>query len=109
MKTIFDCETEIARCDAQKLAPEVRPNAEDPVTLCAHTRAYLNGTRGVLKIEQRCFLRAGNEIPDQPWVKPELLLEPALDSEKEMVQLIRKTHEQYIGRVLAEYPAHYPY
>src|SRR5687767_8363169 len=99
MKTIFDCETEVGSCDRRALG-SARPLESDSCFVCAHTRAYLNGSQGMLKIEHRCYLRCGDEVHDQPWVRPELMIEPLAQSERETTQLAKQLHEQFISRVL---------
>lgn len=103
MRTIFDCETEIGQCSARFLEPETTTEGEN-FTLFAHTSASLNGSKRMLKIEQRCYLRAGEEIPDQPWVKPEMILEPAVCSEPELIRLARQIHQKFIIKVRTQVP-----
>jgi hypothetical protein len=108
MKTIFESETEVGNCDYSAEENYGFRYAEpDSSVICAHTVAVLNGHRGLLKIEQHCYLRHGEEIRDQPWVCPEVTLEPALDSKEEMVELAAVMHEQFVERVRNRFQEQY--
>ena len=105
MKVIFECETEVGKCDYEAANTNGLKYAEpDYATLFAHTNASLNGTRGLLKIEQHCYLRHGEELPDQPWIRPEIAFEPALDSAKEMIELVKTMHEDFVMRSRRQLP-----
>lgn len=109
MKTIFERESEVGKCPFESSDRDGFKYAEpDYAILFAHTKAYLNGSKGMLKIEQHCYLRHGQEMPDQPWIKPELMLEPALDSTEEMIEFSRILHEQFLARVRDRVPQEYP-
>lgn len=101
MKTIFDCETEIANLEAGWEQNGAEANGSHPSgwKIFVHTLAVLTKSRGMLKIEQRCFFRAGNEVSDHPAVKPDLLLEPALETEEESLSLVRGIHSRFAERV----------
>jgi hypothetical protein len=103
MTTIFDCETEIGQCDSRWLELE-KPVFGESCTIYAHTIACLSGSNGMLKIEQRCYLRLGEELPDQPWVKPEMILEPAICPERELIKMARQFHQQFIAKVRSQLP-----
>jgi hypothetical protein len=104
-KIIFERETEIGKCDSELTDGHSFRYAEpDLATVYAHTQASVNGNHGMLKIEQHCFLRHGEDIPDQPWVRPEIVLEPALESRKAMIDLARMMHEQFVERARKEIP-----
>lgn len=103
MKTIFDCETEIGTLDPEQAAEAAltHPPA-DGWKIYAHTVAVLTRAKGMLKIEQRCFFRAGNEVSDHPTVKPDMLLEPAPETEEESLSLIRGIHSRFAERLRKE-------
>jgi hypothetical protein len=108
MKIIFECETEIGKCDYEPVGSHGLRYAEpDLSTVYAHTQASLNGEKGMLKIEQHCFLRHGEDLPDQPWVRPEIVLEPALESKHAMVDLAKAMHENFVTRVRKQIPEQY--
>lgn len=105
MRTIFECETEIGRCDDDLLEPGgSRYDCVEPWTIFAHTTAALNGSKRMLKIEQRCYLRRGLEILDQPWVRSEMALEPVLGSEAETAANARCIHEQFVRNAREQLP-----
>lgn len=105
MRIIFECETEIGKCANDLVEDHILTDGgTDNWSIFAHTVASLMGSKGMLKIEQRCFLRRGEEIPDQSWVKPEMLLEPALCSEKEMKALAQQIHERFIQKARQQLP-----
>ena len=104
-KIIFERETEIGKCDCELTDGHSFRYAEpDLATVYAHTQASINGNARMLKIEQHCFLRHGEDLPDQPWVRPELILEPALQSQHAMVDLATIMHEQFVERVRKQIP-----
>ena len=103
MKVIFDHETEIGKCDYEQGTGPFQYAEPHYSTLYAHTVASLN-YKGLLKIEQHCYLRNGADLPDQPWVRPQVILEPALDSEMEMVALAETMHDQFIERTRKQLP-----
>jgi hypothetical protein len=97
MRIIFECETEVAQCDAAAVEIENRSFAtEESATLFAHTQASVNGVNGILRMEQSCYLRCGGEVPDQHWIQPRLFVEVEHGNQKEMVDLARKRHEEYV-------------
>jgi hypothetical protein len=105
MKVIFERESEIGRCDdALVKDPEFAGSGSEPWTIYAHTAASLTGSKRMLKVEQRCYLRRGDDIPEQSWVKPEILLEPVLGTEEETVAIAQEIHERFIAKALQEFP-----
>jgi hypothetical protein len=100
-KIIFDCETEVGKCDYE---PSEHFRYAEPhySTIYAHTLASLNG--GLMKIEQHCYLRNGGDLPEQPWVRPQITLEPALGTEREMIELAKAMHEQFVDRTRRHNP-----
>ncbi len=108
MTTIFEQETEVGKCTYEPPDSLAFKYAEPEFSfIYAHTVATINGTRGILKIEQHCYLRHGGEIPDQPWIKPEVILEPAGSSREEMAAFAQAQHEKFCERVRADFPNQY--
>ncbi|MBA4150403.1 MAG: hypothetical protein H0X66_20015 [Verrucomicrobia bacterium] len=106
--TIFESETEIGKCRCDSEDGERWRFAEpDYATIFAHTAATVNGHRGMLRIEQHCYLRRGGELPDQPWIKPEVLLEPTLGSRETLIEMAEQLHTRFISRVREEFPEQY--
>lgn len=103
MRIIFDLETEIGKCDYEPPGDYFQFAEPHYATMYAHTLASLNN-KGLLKVEQHCYLRNGTELPDQPWVRPQIILEPALDSEDEMIKLAETMHEQLVERTRKQMP-----
>src|SRR4051812_5147037 len=100
---IFEGETEIGKCRCADEGGERWPFAEpDYARIFAHTTASLNGHRGMLRVEQQCYLRRGGELPDQPWISPEVLLEPVLNSGDKLTELAKQLHERFILRIRQE-------
>ncbi len=105
---IFERETEIGKCRHDADQNERWRFAEpDYATILVHTVASLNEHRGMLRVEQDCYLRRGGELPDQPWVKPQVLLEPAIGSRETVLEMAEKMHEQFVDRVNKEFPQDY--
>ena len=103
MKIIFDRETEIGKCDYEQPGDHFQYAEPHYSTMYAHTLASLNN-KGLLKIEQHCYLRNGADLPDQPWVRPQIILEPAMDTEDEMIKLAETMHAQFIDRTRKQLP-----
>ncbi|MFN7137998.1 MAG: hypothetical protein ACK4UN_01520 [Limisphaerales bacterium] len=108
MTKIFECETELGKCRYEGEDAERWKFAEpDYATIFVHTVASLNGHRGMLRVEQHCYLRRGGELPDQPWIKPEVLLEPALGSRDQVIKMAEELHHRFIQRVHSQFPEEY--
>src|SRR5688500_7780389 len=108
MTTIFESETEVGKCRCDGQDGERWRFAEpDYATIFVHTMASLNGHRGMLRIEQHCYLRRCGELPDQPWIKPEVLLEPAMGPRDKQIALAEQLHTRFIDRVREEFPEEY--
>jgi len=107
MKVIFEAETEVGKCDYQaEEAGAFRYAEPDFAALLAYTQASVSG-RGLLKIEQHCYLRQGEEISEQPWIKPEINLEPLDESKEEMAKMAAAMHERFIERARRLLPERY--
>src|SRR5687768_753701 len=97
MKTIFDCETEIGHADPEAWGWEGGdlPNLELlDGRVMAHTRADLNHARGILKLEQRVYIRAGEHVLEQNWIQPDVLIE-SVDDDAAALQLAESLHERF--------------
>ena len=103
MKIIFDRETEVGKCDFESDTDHFQYAEPHYSTMYVHTQASLNN-KGLLKVEQHCYFRDGAELPDQPWVRPQITLEPALESEGETIELVNVMHEQFIDRTRKQFP-----
>lgn len=98
MKTLFDRETEIAPPTVET-DPAPPPDPEpDRWRIFVHTKAVLTRAQGMLRVEQRCYLRQGNEVSDHPHVKPDMLLEPALTTEEESLSFVEEMHRRFLDR-----------
>lgn len=107
MKTIFERETEVGRCAQDRCElHEPHYGGEEYSSVLVHTKGWLSG-HDLVRIEQHCFLRLGQEFPDQPWIKPVLILEAALESEEELVHRIEKMHSEFVERVQLQFPQQY--
>lgn len=107
MKILFESETELAKCDYEPQGPQGFRYAEpDYATLFARTEASFAGKR-MLKIEQHCYLRCGDDLPDQPWIKPRVVLEPIVGSEEEMLAMARRMHELFVQSARQQLPARF--
>src|ERR1041385_24947 len=99
MKTIFDRETEIGLADPERWGWEGGdlPNLELlDGRMMAHTRADLNHARGILKLEQRIYIRAGEHVLEQTWLQPEMRIETAEDAEHAL-KLAQTLHDEFCG------------
>jgi hypothetical protein len=96
-KVLFESETLLGRCDYDAINSHTFRYAEpDYAEIWVHTLGSV--THGLLKIEQRCYLRHGEDLPDQPWVRPQIFLEPATISRSEMQDLAKTLHNEFIAR-----------
>jgi len=106
MKLIFECETELGPCDADRVNGHF---GEDPTgwTALAHTTAIITGAKtGMLRIEQRCYLRSTDRPEDvraQNWVRPEMTLEPVLSSKDETTAMVEKLHQAFVQKAKEEF------
>src|SRR6476619_521802 len=98
MKLIFECETELGRCDADRVNGHFGNDPGDWLAF-AHTTATLTGSKGMLRIEQHCYLRSterSDDVRPQSWVKPEMTLEPGLDCEAEPRRMVHQRHANFV-------------
>ena len=98
MKTILDRETEIGAADPERWGWEGGdlPNIELlNGRMMAHTRADLNRARGILKVEQRVYIRAGEHVLEQDWIHPDMFIEPVEDGDDKAMQLAESLHENF--------------
>lgn len=100
MKLIFECETELGCCDADRVNGHFGVEERQWVALVS-TAASVTGTKGMLRVEQRCYLRdtdGSNEVRAQNWVLPELTLEPLLEGPEETVQQAQRLHQEFVEK-----------
>lgn len=100
MKHLFESETALGRCDADRVNGHF---GEDPGnwTAFAHTVVTMIGSRGMLRIEQRCYLRSierPDDLRSQTWVRPEMTFEPMPGSKEETLGMLQKTHDAFVQR-----------
>jgi hypothetical protein len=101
MELIFESETEIGRCDLDRLNDILGPGDAGSWILCGTTTATRMGKSRMLRIEQRCYLRSldqPNNVRSQEVVRPELLLEPALSSGQEDRLLVEQLHAGFVQK-----------
>lgn len=104
MKIIFECETEVGQCDCERSNTDHFNYAEPGYAkILAHTLATLNN-KGLLKIEQHCYLRNGTNVPEQPWVRPTITLEAGIDTEDEMLAIAQTMHQRFLIRTRLQFP-----
>jgi hypothetical protein len=107
MKTIFECESDLGPCDADQANRGVESLSEDLQGWYAvvQTAATMSGTCRIMRIEQRCYLRAHprpDELFNQTWIAPEIMLEPGLESKEETVRLLQQMHLEFAAKARAE-------
>ena len=104
MEVIFECETELGQCDQDRVCGHFDDAIGDWLAL-GHTSATQTSAKGVLRVEQRCYLRSAQqpeEIRAQSWIRPEFILEPALTSKSETTRFVQRLHETYVARARQE-------
>jgi hypothetical protein len=107
MKVIFEEETEVGQCDYEAADAAFEHGGPDHAALFAHTQAALNGHSSLLRIEQHCYLRHGEETLEQSSVAPKIFLEPAVSRREEMVALARELHRRYAAEAREQIPARF--
>ncbi len=104
MKTLFDCETEVAKCDCGRIRHRPFNCCEsDNAAVRVHTIASLT-PRGVLKIEQDCYLDNGGELPEQSRVPRQIIWEAAPETEVAIRGLAKSLHEQFVAEARKRLP-----
>jgi hypothetical protein len=106
MKTIFECETELGKCDDHLVADPGNYNSTEPWTIYALTTACVNGSKHMLKIEQRCYLRRGPDLTDQPWIRSDMILEPIVGSQSDAATMVQALHQTFIRKAREQLPEH---
>ncbi len=107
MKLIFENETELGRCDPDRVNGHF---GDDPGGWIAmtHTSAAITHSNGMLRIEQRCYLRSTDrpeDVRSQSWVAPEMTFEPLLASKEKTARLVEQAHTRFVRHargILAE-------
>lgn len=105
MKLIFESETELGRCDADRVNSRFGNDPGDWVAF-AHTTAAMTSAKGMLRIEQRCYLRSAERPDDlraQSWVKPAMAFEPMLSSKQHTIQMVQKAHDLFVRKSREEF------
>lgn len=105
MKLIFECETELGPCDADRVNGHFGDDVGDWLAF-ALTTAAMTGAKGMLRIEQCCYLRskqALDEIRNQNWVKPEMTLEPVVGSKDETLVTVQRLHDAFVQKSRKEF------
>lgn len=105
MKLIFESETELGRCDPDQINSHFGDDPGDWMAI-AHTTAAMTHSNGMLRIEQRCYLRSAecpNEVRSQSWVAPEMAFEPMLGSREKTIRLVQKAHERFVSNAKREF------
>jgi hypothetical protein len=100
MKLIFECETELGRCDLDKINGHFGDETGEWMAF-ALTTAAVTGRKRMLRIEQRCYLRSTvqfDNIRSQNWVRPEITLEPTAGPKEEILKAVQQLHEQFVRK-----------
>jgi hypothetical protein len=106
MQLIFESETEVGQCDPDRI-DALNADAESGNWVAvALTTAAMTGSMGMLRVEQRCFLRSTEQLDEvrvQNWIKPEIILEPASSCKQERLRMLQTLHEQYVQKARAQF------
>ena len=107
IRSLFECETEVGECSCD--SPSGRLEFAEPefARIFVHTLALIDEREGILKLEHRCYLRSGEKIQDQQWVKPESHFKPAVGSRDELAGLAQSFHENFARRTQDKIPNAY--
>jgi hypothetical protein len=99
MNAIFDSHTEIGHCeyDLSNEHSFIYTDAGRWLILVQTTASF--SSKRMIKVEQRCFLRSADHATEQPLLKPEVALEPAIGGEEEAVKAVQEMHDQFAERV----------
>ena len=105
MRQIFESETELGRCDPDRINGHFGDDPGGWIAF-AHTTAALTGSKGMLRIEQRCYLRSterADDLRSQNWVKAEMAFESMLGSKEETTEMVRQVHERFVRKSRKEF------
>jgi hypothetical protein len=106
VKKVLEVETSLGTCNPEVLSRhEVEIAGEGPYILHVQSTAFLNGSRHMLRIEHSCMVKSDEDLADQPWVKPELVLEPLLSSEVELSGIVQQSHEAFLQKTRDQLPS----
>ena len=108
MQVIFEQETELGRCDADRLSSQPG-DWEGEWLAFALTTAAVTKSSGMLRIEQRCYLRpvaASDDLRNQNWVKPEMTLEPVPEGKATALEMVQRLHDDFVLRAHREFQEH---
>ncbi len=100
LKLVFESETELGRCSGDPLDGYSDSRASEWIVI-AHTVAATTSANGMLRIEQRCFLRAADcpqEVRAQTWVRSGMHFEPVHTSQEETLELAGRLHESFVDQ-----------
>lgn len=98
IKHLFDAETEVGKCDPDVINGHFGDLCGDWIAF-ASTSATLTGSQGMLRIEQRCYLRSiqpPGDLRDQSWISPDMTFEPMLGSKEDTLRKIQQLHTQFV-------------
>ena len=100
MKAVFEAETEIGPCDPDRIDADFGENPGKWLAV-GQTTVAMTGPKGMLRIEQSCYLRSADEPEDvrpQSWLRADISFEPVLETKEETNQFLAHLHEQFIQR-----------
>jgi hypothetical protein len=104
MKIVFESESEIGPCDPDRIDAEFGEHPGNWM-IVGQTTAALTSPKGMLRIEQTCYLRSAESPEDvrpQSWLRAEITFEPNLGSVEESHELLVGLHERYIQQTRRE-------
>ena len=101
MNSILELESEIHSSDRLAWLNEGNDGRLWAVRVHTHSVAYGHGPQIVLRIEQRCYLRAGSHVRGQDWVKPRILVDPCANTEDEALAKVTAVHQDFLDHVRA--------
>jgi hypothetical protein len=99
-KLIFEAETALGLCDPDRVNSHFGDHS-GAWTAFANTTAILTGAKGVLRIEQRCYLRAKEnpeDIRSQTWVPSEMTFEPVAAGKSETGEMVQALHDSFVEK-----------
>ena len=105
LKSLFECEAEVGRCSFNDDRGGRLEFAEPEFArVFVHTLAQIDEREGMLKLEHRCYLRSGERIQDQQWIKPESHFKPAIGSREHLAKIAQSSHDRFVRRAESKIP-----
>ena len=105
LKPLFECESEVGECSFNDARGGRLEFAEPEFArVFVQTVAEADEREGILKLGHRCYLRSGDRVHGQPWIKSESHTKTAVGSKDELTKIAQSHHERFVRRTQSKIP-----